>query len=210
MKNLIVITRDNLFTKDSQEVSTIVKLFDLGLQRLHLRKPRWSTKKLDTFLTQIPTSFLSRIVIHHQWNLNNLSSLGGIHGHALKLQTMLPFSKITSTPCHTLKEWASLPSFISYAFLSPIFNSISKSKPSLFNQKKLKEEIYQAKQIQTVPLYALGGITINHLQTCQKLGFDGVCLLGSLWQNPDPVKYFKLCLQELHKLSSQPIISDFR
>jgi thiamine-phosphate pyrophosphorylase len=37
---------------------------------------------------------------------------------------------------------------------------------------------------------ALGGIDAARLPVCRALGFDGVAVLGSVWQAADPLKAF--------------------
>ena len=41
-----------------------------------------------------------------------------------------------------------------------------------------------------VPVIALGGISVGRVAEASKMGFEGVAILGAVWQASDPVKAF--------------------
>lgn len=73
---------------------------------------------------------------------------------------------------------------LSYAFLSPIFDSISKEgyKAARFDQHELRQVLTECH----FPVVALGGISDN-VQEAYHMGFAGVAVIGSIWQANDPV-----------------------
>lgn len=67
-----------------------------------------------------------------------------------------------------------------YVFLSPIFDSISKSNyTSAFDMEVLKQA--SAHGIIDKRVMALGGITTENMAVAKELGFGGVVVLGDLW-----------------------------
>lgn len=100
-----------------------------------------------------------------------------------------------STSFHTIddlkQDWGSLD----YAFLSPVFDSISKEGYSAagFPPEDLSAVLRQGR----FPVYALGGITSSRLRLVHEMGFAGVGILGAVWSAPEPVAAFRAFLQEL-------------
>src|SRR5688572_28890635 len=81
---LIVITP----SKDVPDETTLVtKMFESGLQTLHLRKPRYSTNRMNEYIREIPVHFHNRIVIHSHHNLALKYTLRGIHLSRTHLNT---------------------------------------------------------------------------------------------------------------------------
>jgi thiamine-phosphate pyrophosphorylase len=85
---------------------------------------------------------------------------------------------ILSTSVHSIEEFNELPSCFEYAFLSPVFPSIS--KVGYFSEKNLFEEVKKRTNFQT-KLIALGGITLENGQWTMDNEFDGVAMLGAIW-----------------------------
>src|SRR3954463_10532790 len=73
---LVVITP----SKDVADEHTLVtKMFESGLNTLHLRKPKYSTNQMAEYICEIPSHFHNRIVIHSHHNLALKFKLKGIH-----------------------------------------------------------------------------------------------------------------------------------
>ena len=88
--------------------------------------------------------------------------------------------------------------------VSPIFSSFS--KPGYAPDARLAPA--ELKSVLALPrgaeVIALGGIDASRIPACRDLGFDGVAVLGAIWQSPDPVCAFH-ALQDALRLS--PIAS---
>lgn len=82
---------------------------------------------------------------------------------------------------------------IDYAFLSPIYDSIS--KPGYIAAGFNGMDIQQAVAAAEFPVFALGGITLDKLQEVHALGFAGIAVIGGVWSASDPVKAF----EDLHE-----------
>lgn len=92
-----------------------------------------------------------------------------------------------STSFHNLEEAASDQwGALDYAFLSPVFDSISKvGYPSAgFNPAAVAWVTGR----NSVPLIALGGITAERVGQVAAMGFRGVAVIGTVWGADDPLK----------------------
>lgn len=86
-----------------------------------------------------------------------------------------------SRSCHSIEELDHIED-IDYCFLSPIFDSISKKGYlSAFSKEELADA--SRKGIINSKVYALGGITPEHIPLLQEFGFGGVAVLGYLWED---------------------------
>lgn len=190
---MIVITNP-FFIED--EIDILHSLLEEGLSLLHIRKPDFSKLEMAQFINQIKLEFRDRIVLHSHHFLSEDFGINRIHFSEKERNHLIEFSARISKPCrykststHSIDDFNSLENF-DYAFLSPIFKSISKEnyhpKTDLFEELKSRKN-YKTKVI------ALGGIDAENIQKTLKNGFDDVALLGTIWKNENPLKQFKLC-----------------
>ena len=98
---------------------------------------------------------------------------------------------------HLLKELENSPpeggswKGAEYAFLSPIFDSISKAGyKSKFDLHELKNSPLLARRGVGGEVFALGGIDEHKIDICRQLGFAGVAVLGTIWNNKNPIEKF--------------------
>lgn len=183
------------------ETDTIHALFECGLELLHVRKPAYSVEELRLFLSKVYPEFRSRLVLHQQHLVANEFGIHRIHftesaRAALDLEsTNNNNGFIKSTSIHTITDFNQLDGCFEYAFLSPIYQSIS--KPDYKSDLDAVKAIAQRTNFKT-KLVALGGISIENIEKTYQLGFDGVALLGSLWNSNQPIQNFKLCQKIAH------------
>ncbi len=169
------------------EGERITCLFEEGLARFHLRKPAIPLNAIKGLLVKIPKKYHQRIAFHqhHDWAI--AQGYSRIH---LPEQMRLTLGEKTitgpagrrivlSTSVHDLENAESLSPQFSYAFIGPVFPSISKPgyHPSFnFLDQDLKE-------LQT-PLVALGGVCAENVPRLIGKGFSAIALLGSIWEFP--------------------------
>lgn len=86
-------------------------------------------------------------------------------------------------------------------FLSPIFDSISKSG---YNHAFTKEQLLEAKSRHLIneKVVALGGIDHKTIPFAVQYGFGGIAVLGSLWENYLQDKDKKALLQRFRNLQA--------
>lgn len=84
-----------------------------------------------------------------------------------------------------LQDWGA----VDYAFLSPIYNSISKQgyAAAAFDRRALKATLSAC----PIPIIALGGVTADKLPELRDLGFAGIAVIGSVWAATDPLAAFE-------------------
>lgn len=177
--NVIIITLPDFF---DGETALVNRLFMLGMQRLHLRKPKSSEQELATWIEEINEEFRPRIVLHDYHQLAMRYNLGGIHLNSRNPSIPVPYPSgmTVSRSCHSLEEVVKYKDECDYLFLSPIFESISKEGyGSAFSSKEIEQAHSQG--IIDEKVYALGGITFDKLRLIESMGFGGAAILGDLW-----------------------------
>ena len=126
-------------------------------------------------------------------------------------------STFTSRSCHDLTALRAALGHCDSVFLGPVFPSISKSGYTTeltvqvergVSTRSLQDEGLNASGRRVPPneisallnsrtpgerrttVLALGGVTAGRLPQIRELGFDGVAVLGAVWQADDPVAAF--------------------
>lgn len=173
---LIAITTEQLF---EGEAAIINRLFEEGLEVLHLRKPTASVQDIRRMLTQIEMRFHHRIVLHDHFVLTEEFALKGVHLNRRNPVATARNTLSVSKSCHSMAELTDVQAY-RYVFLSPIFNSISKSG---YHKAFTDEELYaaQAEGLISSNVYALGGVSAAEVPLAARYGFGGVVVLGALW-----------------------------
>ncbi|CAM2810960.1 thiamine phosphate synthase [Rariglobus hedericola] len=186
---LIVISPEN---EDSREQSVLAQLFAAGLTSYHLRKPTWSRDQLAAWLRSLPAEFHSRIVLHSHHELAAEFAVGGVHN----APTATPFAPLRSHAVHSLVELGGLLDARARLVFSPVFPSFSKpGYGPAFDRDELRTLLALPRRAEVI---ALGGIDATRIQACREFGFDGVAILGAVWQAADPVRAFAELQNALH------------
>ena len=177
MMKWIVITSPDFL---SGEALFIDRLFRHGLDVLHLRKPGATEAACRLLLSEIPSRWHNRIVVHEHFSLVTEFSLLGIHLNRRCPDVPMGFHGHVSCSCHSLDEVVAAKSHCNYVFLSPIFDSISKQGYSAsFTDDDLQQA--HAAGIINHMVVALGGITSSHIPQLKDWGFGGAAFLGDVW-----------------------------
>lgn len=179
------------------EIETMRQLLQQDIL-LHIRRPFISPSEFESFTKELGSEYLHRLVVHQQHALAVKLGISRLHfnssdrknGLHLKYQETF----ICSTSTHSIAEFNSLGAHWSYAFLSPIYPSISKQDYGLGNAV-LKELPQRTNH--SCKLIALGGIHKDNIQEALDAGTDDVAMLGCIWQAKDPVSYLESCLMKV-------------
>lgn len=189
---LIVISHPE---KRNNESFFINQLFDAGLELCHLRKPNFSLDDYKKLIESIDIKYHHKLVLHHHHSLADEFKINRIHFsefNRLKQQNFNSFQDfILSTSVHSIADFNTLSSNFEYAFLSPVFESISKQR--YISTLNLLEEVKKRTNFHS-HLIALGGITPENKHVALEKGYDGVALLGAIWNSNQPLKNYKKCL----------------
>ncbi|WP_281309630.1 thiamine phosphate synthase [Flavobacterium flavigenum] len=196
---MIVITNPSAI---ANEISIIDSLFEEGLSLLHIRKLGFSEVETAKFIHQINHKHRKNLVLHNHHEIAADFGINRIHFSETERKKM-NFTGLSdfalSTSTHSIQDFNALENIFEYAFLSPVFPSISKEN---YNPKtNLFEDIKQRKNFNT-KMVALGGIYSDNIEKILQNGFDDVALLGTIWNSQDAIKNFKLCQKIVLSLSA--------
>ncbi|MCJ1807290.1 MULTISPECIES: thiamine phosphate synthase [Flavobacterium] len=169
------------------EIQTLHQLFEAGLTHFHIRKPNYTLQETKAYLEKIDTSFHPFCVVYYP-ELVNEYDLKGIHQTNQNRNSIVKNTKSLSTSTHSISEFNELDSAYHYAFLSPIFPSISKAN---YQNPEILHQIAQRTNFNT-QLIALGGISEKNISEVLPY-FNSVALLGAIWLHPNPIEQWKKC-----------------
>lgn len=174
---LIAISWPDFFEGEADEINA---LFEEGLEILHLRKPGAKEEDVVALLEKIEPKFRSRLTLHYLPDLAERYAVGGYHLSPNRPLAPEGWGGRLSASCHSTEELAEKLHMVDYAFLSPIFDSISKNGyKSSFSHEILKKAA--SGKIINEKVIALGGVTPENMGMVEELGFGGVAVLGGLW-----------------------------
>lgn len=204
---LIVMSSLDTFENEPQIVT---QLFENGLKRFHLKKPKFRTKTLEEYISQIPEKYRKYIIIHSHYDLAIKYNLKGIHLNRKIRKSRLKGLRLfyyrmrkpdiqVTTSFHNLASIFDDKSDYAYAFLSPVFDSITKSGfQSAFSNNNLKFTMKKSKH----KLCAFGGIDITKIEQVAEMNFSGLVLSGAIWQAEKKVEVFKEIKHKLLELDA--------
>ena len=175
------------------EIETLIRLFEEGLEYYHLRKPNKDYQEHCKYLKLISEKYHNRIVVHYHHNLINEFNLKGIHFQEQKrkehidnpseyFKSLNMFGKTISSSFHESEDVADCYFEFDYHLLSPVFSSISK--------KGYEGRGFDVNHINKT-IIGMGGVTNNNLKEFSALGFSGVGVLGGIWHAEKPINVFQ-------------------
>lgn len=173
------------------EAEIINSLFREGLVCLHIRKPESDLDDFRNLLNKINPDFLDRISIHQHHNLARQFGIKRLHFTEKErkltapesLEKLISDNFLLSTSIHDLSELDNLSEHFSYSFFGPVFDSISKAG----YKGVLPDDFFIQPEIKKIPIIGLGGINCQNLEKVVKMNFDGVAVLGMLWNDPENI-----------------------
>lgn len=195
------------------EQALVTQFLESGLDLYHLRKPDYSSAKLLDYILQIPKKHWPRIVIHSSHRLALKHNLGGIHiGKREKKKSVLLtklrlfYFKLRKKNLIVSTSFSNLSSLFDdehpydYVFLSPIFDSISKSG---YQSGFVHHNLQIALNKTSHKVFALGGVSTENMKAVYEMGFDGMVLSGIIWQSENKLEMFKRIITEKRRLDDQ-------
>lgn len=191
---IIVITPEELVQNETEIINA---LFQEGLDLLHIRKPFIHSDEMRDFIQKIHSEFYHRLVLHSHYDLAESFNISRFHFRETDRQDELYKSftdKTISTSVHNIETFNELSEDWEYAFISPVFPSISKKgygkDSNILNAIKNRNN-------SNVKLIALGGIHEKNISKVVSSGVDGIALLGAIWKNDNPLQIFRRCRQNV-------------
>lgn len=163
------------------EAGIIARLQEHGVWAVHLRKPQSSAAEMARLITAVPAWCRPKLVLHDHFCLCATYGLKGVHLN--RRNPVAPPDHQGSCSCsvHGVDELRTALPMTDYAFLSPVYDSISKEGyRSAYTPARLEEAHTEGSIGPQV--FALGGVTLERLPEVEKWGFGGAALLGDVWQ----------------------------
>ncbi len=175
------------------EIEILQQLFEEGLEYYHFRKPDKNYEEHVAYLNQIDEKYHDRIVTHYFHELINEFNLKGIHFQEQKRIDALDngneyfigldmIGKTMSSSFHEPSALENCDIEFDYHLLSPVFSSISK--------KGYEGRGFDVNHIDKT-IIGMGGINTDTIEKTLALGFQGIGVLGGVWNVEKPVESFK-------------------
>ena len=167
------------------EATAVNQLFENGLTTFHVRKKTENPEKVAEYLAAIDSRYLKNIVLHSpHHSLAERFAVKGLHFRGgekteKNTQTTLTYSQSV----HSFAEINGVGEELDYFLLSPIFESISKKGYTSGFEEVALTVFLGEKAIKTKKIIALGGINSGTAKQALSMGFDGVAVLGYLWED---------------------------
>lgn len=204
---LVVITP----SKDVDDEYTLVtKMFESGLKTLHLRKPKYSTNQMASYIHQIPTHFHDRIVIHSHHRLALKFNLKGIHLSKTHLSTKwkywltrarlkMRFGRTSKSRSYSRLQqvYSEEQQNFDYYLLGTIFSNMTGELYSGFYE----DGVIAANKNSGKKLIARGGTSPVTVLKALHYGFEGIAFNSYLWDADMPYENFLNILAEFKKHS---------
>jgi thiamine-phosphate pyrophosphorylase len=177
---LAVITQSAVFRGEAEYLEG---LLEAGLGKLHLRKPGMERKEMEGLLERLAPRWAAELVVHGSLELAVRYKVPHVHGAV----NMRGNGLAASTSVHSWEEFRRLPQGLEYAFISPVFDSIS--KPGYAATGDLLT--IPAGPLPCRPV-GLGGISADTIGEMIRHGWKGAAALGWIWERPrDAVKRYE-------------------
>lgn len=182
------------------EAEAVTALLEAGAWRVHVRKPAAGSDSIARLLEHIPAALYSRISLHDHHELAARFGVGGVHLNSRNPSVPDGFGGMVSRSCHSIAELSQYSSVCDYMFLSPIFDSISKSGyVSRFSLEEIRRRIVAGSDVATARMdvmssdgncrsvdwgrvFALGGVCPDNIRLLEETGFGGAAVLGCIWE----------------------------
>lgn len=175
---IVIITSPRFFPGEAEMLSLLLGGLDC---RVHLRKPGCTERQMRGLIEALPEEFRPELTLQDHLSLALEYGVGGVHPTSRFPVAPEGWTGLVSRSSHSLGEVAMCRD-ADYVFLSPVFDSISKSGySSAFTDAQLRS----APEIDG-HVYALGGVRPEHFPLLAEYGFGGAALLGHVWRDCSP------------------------
>lgn len=182
------------------EAEAVTALLEAGAWRVHVRKPEADAESIARLLEEFPQCYRSRLSMHDRHELAARFGVGGVHLNSRNPSVPDGFGGMVSRSCHSIAELSQYSSVCDYMFLSPVFDSISKSGyTSRFSLEEIRRRIVAGSDVATARMdvmssdgdcrpvdwervFALGGVCPDNVRLLEDVGFGGAAVLGYLWE----------------------------
>jgi thiamine-phosphate pyrophosphorylase len=171
------------------EPSLWLQLLNEGADSILVRKPGWPAAEYEILLQQADPACYAKLIIAEHAELCSKYGLKGLHLNET-LRALTTPAQLNhyhergwwlSTSIHSAETIRLASNTWSQLLLSPVFNSISKPgyNGTLEKDFRLNKAGFEGQ------VFALGGIDHITAGLARHMQFDGIALLGAIWQRPE-------------------------
>lgn len=209
MESPVVITMPGFFDNEAEAIAALIRE---GARRIHIRKPGADRGMMQDYLSGLTKKTdPSRLTLHHAPCEAVRYGFSGVHLRMTDRDGVMTDDRydglMKSVSCHSIEE-LKMACGVDYAFLSPVFDSISKpGYRSAFDPEQIAGFL---KEKDRPPVIALGGVNRINIKKAVQAGFEGVALLGAVWSVrdcnidiPETVKNFNALAKEWRDRSGE-------
>lgn len=176
------------------ELKIIRGLFDRGLSAFHLRRPHWTAARYKAWLEALPKDLRSRIVIHQFPQLVRKYGLGGFHlGVGMSANNFTGLSVPISGQSDSYESMLAFGKRCNRLILGPVFppEKYDVTVPRRTIGEYAATADYWKRHGGVGEVLAFGGVTPTNIRQCRKHGFDGVVVVGAVWNASNPIAAFR-------------------
>ncbi len=194
---LVVVTASGAVPEEGRILN---QLFEAGLQWLYFRKLGLPLRYGSKVISAVDPAFRNRIAIRTAADRENLADRFGLHRVHLtetdrstcasnSPEVLKKAGREISTACHRINDALAMARRAHLVFLSPVFDSISKTDhPGRLEGKALPPHKGN--------IIALSGVMPHRFPKLIAGGYNGAAMLGYIWQCPElAAKRFKTAQQ---------------
>lgn len=178
---LVIMTKPTFFVEEDKILTT---LFEQGMDRLHLYKPKSSPMYSERLLSLLSEDNYKKITVHDHFYLKDEYGLGAIHIDNPEENLPEGYKGKFSRTCTEISQLKEFKRKSEYVFLKGLFDSQSEAtSKAAYTMYEL--EAASEKGLIDRHVYALGGISLERIKIAKDLGFGGVVICEDLWNRFD-------------------------
>ena len=178
---LVIMTKPTFFVEEDKILTT---LFEQGMDRLHLYKPKSSPMYSERLLSLLSEDNYKKITVHDHFYLKDEYGLGAIHIDNPEENLPEGYKGKFSRTCTEISQLKEFKRKSEYVFLKGSFDSQSEAtSKAAYTMYEL--EAASEKGLIDRHIYALGGISLERIKIAKDLGFGGVVICEDLWNRFD-------------------------
>ena len=178
---LVIMTKPTFFVEEDKILTT---LFEQGMDRLHLYKPKSSPMYSERLLSLLSEDNYKKITVHDHFYLKDEYGLGAIHIDNPEENLPEGYKGKFSRTCTEISQLKEFKRKSEYVFLKGSFDSQSEAtSKAAYTMYEL--ETASEKGLIDRHVYALGGISLERIKIAKDLGFGGVAICEDLWNRFD-------------------------
>jgi 8-oxo-dGTP diphosphatase len=154
-----------------------------GLQLIQVREKAWTAEKLAAFAQQvidIASESGARVLVNSDIGIAHSLNATGVHLNSKQLMVMdtRPDVRLCAASCHDERELRHAADIgMDFVVLGPVLPTPSHPHAMTLGWNKFGE----LAQHYSVPIFAIGGLNENHLETAWQHGAHGVAMLRNAW-----------------------------